>query len=193
MKHLVPIMAVFTISLGACATQPARFYTLNAQTPRESVRAPASTTIAVDQVTVPDMVDRPQFVLRTGTAQVRIDEYARWAAPLKEQVASVVVANLAQSFPGALVSTSENFGGSTNIFHISVEVQSFESVPGDTATIVVLWTVRASRSGATSSGRAFEQERVATQNYDDLVDAHSRALASISAEIADAIRSEMTP
>jgi hypothetical protein len=41
-------------------------------------------------VTVPDVVDRPQFVTRAGLNQVTINEFARWGEPLKGEIARVI-------------------------------------------------------------------------------------------------------
>lgn len=186
-------LALYTIAqlllLGACATPPATFYTLHAPTARqEATKLKAGADIVIDQVSVPELVDRPQFVLRTGAYQVTIDEYSRWAEPLKEQIASVLAAHLARSFPDALVSTSPHWEASTVSYHVSVEVQTFESVPGDTATIAALWTVRYPDPSTARSGLSTVRERVNTQARADLVDAHSRALEEISGDIARAIQ-----
>ena len=92
--------------IDGCSTSPrAAFYTLSPAAPPESVPSTAPPIyIAVDAVTIPDLVDRPQFVVRTGATQVSIDEFARWADPLKAQIARVLAADLAQAVPGALVS-----------------------------------------------------------------------------------------
>ena len=92
--------------IDGCSTSPrAAFYTLSPAAPPESVPSAAPRIyIAVDAVTIPDLVDRPQFVVRTGATQVSIDEFARWADPLKAQIARVLAADLAQAVPGALVS-----------------------------------------------------------------------------------------
>lgn len=186
---LVPML------IGGCSTSPpAAFYTLSAAPPL--VDAPATTppiSIAIDVVTVPELVDRPQIVLRTGATQVTIDEYARWADPLSSQISRVLAADLAQDVPGALVSGSGQHPNSTEAYRVRVDVQSLESVPGEMASIVVVWSVRPPKQGAAVSGRAIVHERVNAQGYDALVEAHSRALAIVSSGIAGAIRSALQP
>lgn len=196
MARAFPSMTVgaLALALSACASSPpAKFYTLNAQTPQENVHLAKPVGIVIDKVSVPELVDRPQFVFRTSAAQVRIDEFTRWAEPLKEQIAQVIAANLARSLPGALVSTAEQWGDQGQMYRVSIEVQRFESAPGEAATISVLWTVRSSSTGKADSGRTFAQEPLSSQSYDELVDAHSRALAEISADIARAIRAIPQP
>lgn len=179
--------------IDGCSTSPrAAFYTLSPAATPESVPSTAPPIyIAVDAVTIPDLVDRPQFVVRTGATQVSIDEFARWADPLKAQIARVLAADLAQAVPGALVSGYSRHDAES--YHVWVDVQSFESVPGEMASIVVLWSVRPPKQGATVTGRTVAREPARAPGYDALVDAHSRALATVSNDIAGVIRKTLGP
>jgi uncharacterized lipoprotein YmbA len=194
MMRSLLLMVAMLVTMSGCASSPqAKFYTLSAVPPSARAESATPVGIALDSVTVPDLVDRPQFVVRVGATQVRIDEYARWAEPLKSQISRVLVADLAQSVPGALVSSSSQWAGAVQAYHVSVDVQSFESALGDTATIAVLWTMRPPKQGAAVSGRTIVHEPASAPGYDALVDAHSRALATVSSEIAGAIRSTPRP
>ncbi|MEZ2354368.1 membrane integrity-associated transporter subunit PqiC [Caballeronia sp. RCC_10] len=193
-SFLLPALLIALSSIGGCSTSPrSAFYTLSAAPPLEG--APATTppiSIAIDAVTVPELVDRPQFVLRTGETQVTIDEYARWADPLRSQISRVLAADLARAVPGALVSGFAQHLESTEAYRVRVDVQNFESARGEMAAIVVLWSVRPPK-GATITGQTIAHEPASAPSYDALVDAHSRALATVSNDIAGAIRSTIGP
>jgi hypothetical protein len=73
-------------------------------------------------------------------------------------------------------------------YRVAIEVQSFESAPGDAATLNVVWIVRRTKDGMKEIGRTAVREPVAEKSYDALAAAHSRALARMSREIAAAIR-----
>ncbi|HEY3597536.1 MAG TPA: PqiC family protein [Paraburkholderia sp.] len=188
-------MLVVTL-IGGCASSPqAKFYTLSAGQPREPVQMVRPITINIDAVIVPQMVDRPQFVLRVDPTEVRIDEFARWADPLKSQIARVLAADLTQSMPGALVSSYPRPGAdeTQGVYHLWVDVQSFESVPGDGASIVVMWSVQPPKRAAAVTGRTVVHEAAGADGNDALVDAHSRALATVGNDIASAIRPMLGP
>jgi uncharacterized lipoprotein YmbA len=68
-------------------------------------------------------------------------------------------------------------------------VQTFQSVPGDSATLNATWIVRRIKDGKTQAGRTAVREPSSGMGYDALVAAHSRALARLSQDIADGIRS----
>jgi uncharacterized protein len=73
-------------------------------------------------------------------------------------------------------------------YRVVIAVQSFESAPGDAATVNALWTVRRTKDDKTETGRTSVHEPTAQKGYDALAAAHSRALARLSQDIADAIR-----
>ena len=67
-------------------------------------------------------------------------------------------------------------------------MQSFESAPGEAATLNAVWIVRRAKDAKSETGRTSVREPTTQKDYDALVAAHSRALARMSQDIADAIR-----
>jgi uncharacterized lipoprotein YmbA len=70
---------------------------------------------------------------------------------------------------------------------VVIGVQRFESTPGEAALLDALWSVRRTKDGASQSGRTTLREASAG-GYDALAAAHSRALAQLSLDLANAIR-----
>jgi uncharacterized protein len=183
-------MAALLALLTACANAPKeQFYTLADSAPN----TPRSLSgleygVAVGPVYVPDSVDRPQFVLRTPGAEVRIAEQVRWAEPLKDGIARAVATNLAHSLNNARVSPRPYGAGGDADYRVVVDVQRFDSTLGESATLEVMWTVRRTKDGEQQTGRVRAQEPVSGPGYEALVAAHARALADVSRDIAEAIR-----
>ncbi|NUA29809.1 PqiC family protein [Cupriavidus basilensis] len=194
MRPIRSMAAVLGLAvLGGCASSPQpTFYTLTSVRAQERTDADVPAAIAIGPVAVPEMVDRPQLVLRVSATQVRVDEFARWAEPLKRQIPAVLAADLAQFFPGALVSGYPQWADPGTAYLVSVDVQTFDSAPGDAAVISAVWSVRPPKQGALVSGRSDVREPAGAAGYDALVDAHSRALAAVSRDIAGAIRAART-
>ena len=98
-------------------------------------------------MTIPAVVDLPQIVVSTGPNQVTLDEYNRWASPLANNISRVVAENLVDLLGTPRVSL---FQQSLNVdadFRVAIEVQTFESAPGDAATLNAVWIVRRTRDG----------------------------------------------
>lgn len=178
----------FTAILGGCASTPSHYYTLN------TTASPVSATavrgkIAVGPVTVPASVDQPQFVTQPSPNRVDVDEFNRWASPLSDNIARVVAQNLVVLLgtPDVAIDPLANF---IPDYAVAIDVQRFDSVRGQRAVFVAVWTVRSVTGGVTRSGRTEADEPVSDDSFDALAAAHSRALAMLSGNIADAIRAE---
>ena len=181
---------VLTLFAG-CATSPAsKFYTLSPVQVVEQSSGTKPVMIAIDPVTVPELVDRSQIVTTLDANRVSIDEFARWAEPLKSQIPRVLAADLVQFIPGAIVSTYPQ-RVDDNAYRISVDVQAFDSSTNGTVTMAVIWSVRPPKRGEKVSGRSVVHEAAGGPGYDALVRAHSRALASVASDIAVATHSAM--
>jgi len=184
--HVAAICLVVTVLAGCGSSPQASFYTLSAGA------APAQTaatySIAVGPVTVPAIVDRPQFVVRVGANRVTVAELHRWAEPLKSEIPRVIAENLAQMLGTKQVSAYPQSATGDAEYLVSVDIQRFDSALGEAVTIDALWSVRRA-SGEPNTGRSLVTEPAGGGSYDALVAAHGRALAAVSRDIAAAIRS----
>jgi uncharacterized protein len=182
-------VAFVVATLTGCGTsaQP-KFYSLS--TTATAGAAPSvPMAILVGPVSVPAAVDRPQFVVQKASNRVDIDEFNRWSAPLGESIARVVAGDLSVQLgtPNVATAPLANFNPD---YQVTMNVQRFDTVQGQGAIVEVVWVARKTVGGETRTGRAVANETVQGQGYEALAAAHSRALAQVSAEIADAIRAE---
>jgi uncharacterized lipoprotein YmbA len=186
MHRCLTIIVVCAL-VGGCASPASRFYTLSA-----AASAPAATTsnlsVVVGPVSVPPVVDRPQIVVTTGTNQVRLEEFNRWASPLQSNISRVVAENLvAMLGTPRVVLFSQTLGVDVD-YRVGIEVQRFESVPGEASTLDAVWTVSRTKDSKSQTGRTTVREVASDKGYDALASAHSRGLARLSRDIADAVR-----
>ena len=194
MRLRVALALCGAMLLGGCGTPPQeRFFTLGSD-PAPETRSTATGlgfTIVVGPVTVPEAVDRPQIVLRTAANRVQIDEQARWAAPLKSEVPRVIADHLARLLDGARTATSTQRASTPPDYRVLIDIQRFDSVLQESVTIQALWAVITTRDATPINGRSIVTER-AGAGYEELVAAHSRALAAVSRDIAAAIGAART-
>jgi uncharacterized lipoprotein YmbA len=188
MRRLAALMicTALVLATGCASTPPSRFYTLSAVT--GSAPSPSSVSVAVGPVSVPADVDRPQFVVSTGPNQVELDEFNRWAAPLQNGISRVVAENLVMMLGTPRVTLYPQTLSADADYRAAIEIQSFASAPGEAAMLDAVWTVRRMKDGKTETGRTPVREPVREKSFDSLAAAHSRAIARMSREIAEAIR-----
>src|SRR5262249_32541345 len=164
------------------STPASRFYTLSAAS--APAGTPSNLSVVVGPVSVPAEVDRPQIVITTGPNQVGLDEFNRWAAPLQNNISRVVAENLVVMLGTPRVTLFLQTASAAADYQAAVEVQRFDSIPGEAAALDAVWTVRRSKDGKTETGRTTARESVQEKSYDALAAAHSRALARLSQDIA---------
>jgi uncharacterized protein len=185
---LITFGFVAVLAASCSTTAPSRFYTLDsAATPGVALTAP--TSVMIGSVSVPAAVDQPQFVVQVAANRVDVDEFNRWAAPLNDSIARAVAGDLAVQLGTPDVATARltNFNPD---YVVTIEVQRFESTRGQTAVVEAMWAVRKTATGETRSGRTVAREAVQGDSFDALAAAHSRALATVSGDIAAMIRAE---
>jgi uncharacterized lipoprotein YmbA len=187
---------VFSIFvLAGCGSSPKEtYYTLSAGGAMNGA-APASGesaySVAVGPITLPEAVDRPQLVLRVGPNEVTFVELHRWAGSLKSEIPRIIADNLAGYLSIRQVAAYPQSAGDNAEYRVLIDIQRFDSTLGESVAIDALWTIKRPSDGVVRTGRSFAKES-SGGSYDAMVAAHSRALATISREIAEAIRSMST-
>ncbi|WP_236196306.1 PqiC family protein [Pseudomonas glycinae] len=117
--------------LGACKSAPISFHTL---TPTQPMTGRAGSEITIEGISVPPQVDRPQIVIRQGNSGLAILETEWWGASLSDELRSALVDQLSNA--GAPRKTS-----------VRIDVQRFDSIPGQYGLIDVKWRLRQANAG----------------------------------------------
>src|SRR5262249_54025133 len=157
------------VASGCSATAPSRFYTLDATATADGT-PPVPGGVLVGPVSIPVGVDRPEIVVQVAPNRVDLDEFNRWAAPLGDSIARTVAADLVILLGTSDVATAP-LAHFKPAYRVAINVQQFESVPGQSALIDAVWVVQ-STGGATRAGRTVARETVAASSYDALAAAH---------------------
>jgi uncharacterized lipoprotein YmbA len=91
------MLVLFTaVLLAGCGSSPApvEFYTLNSLSGMKQQVNPANPgqpiAIGIGPIEIPEILNRPQIVTRTGPNKIKVDEFHRWAGPLKPGFAQVL-------------------------------------------------------------------------------------------------------
>lgn len=196
MKLTLPVMAsLFGMSLLAgCGRSPqVNFYALTPLTASEaSVLAKAAPTVAIASVSLPELVDRPQLVVSDEGAKISILESQRWAEPLKSGLARILAENLSRLLGSDLVSAYPQHAANEAEYRLFVDIQRFEATKND-VTVEALWSIRCVKDDTYSSARRSKViEPIRGTEYEAVVTAYSRAVAALSKEIAQSIRTVQT-
>jgi len=181
-----------TVATAGCSRSPrVTFYTLEPVAQLEIAAAAAAVpAVTVGPVTLPEVVDRPQLVLRVAPNRVNILEAHRWAEPLKSEIPRTIAENLGRLLGSSRVSSYHQHAGADAEYRVLVDIQRFEASTEGGVTVEAAWSLRRVAGGAPKNGRSLVHEIVGAGGYDPLVAAYGRALLAVSRDLAMAIRAE---
>jgi len=188
------LLFVFTLIMAGCATsQPARFYTLNGMSKSDNASQAATgkkETIGVGPVSIPDSLDRPQIVTLSGENEVRIAEFDRWSGSCRDEIARVMTENLSALLPSQRV-VSYAWGRRVNLNRqVTVDILRLDGVLGKIVILKANWAIlEENGTKAILVRRSDISEPVNGGDYASFVAAQSRALWTLSREIAAAVQS----
>jgi len=180
------MLCIMAIIAAGCASASPQLYNLS------PAAKPASETsslaVTVGPVSLPAAVDRPQLVLNVGPNQLRLDEFNRWAAPLKTEIARVVAENLSLLLGSPYVSVFPQANALTPAYRVTIDVTRFESVPGGAARLTAVWCARATADERRQEGATTMTAVLTADDCPAMVAAHSMMIGGMSGDIAAAIR-----
>lgn len=183
MPALVPVV------IAACASTPEiRYYTL--VPPAADGRHGGAPWFTLDVRAVPEQVDHPQLVVRTGPGRLALRESRQWLAPLASEVEAGLSAALGERVPGS-------FAPGSRPVELRLRVERFESVPASYVLQETSWSLLV--AGAPDPLRCHSVVRVPVTVGDDaLVAGHQQALqrladAIVATVAADELRCPAVP
>ena len=184
---------VLFIVIAGCSSPATQYYMLSndAGSVTELINPTPGPSIGIAPITLPEAVDRPQFVVRTGNNRITVVDLHRWVGSLKNEIPRVIAGNLLKILGPANILSYPQHGADTADIRIYVDIQQFESVLGKTATIDANVTVQWSDGKGYRTQRIHVEESVSGDSYDALAAAHSRALLGMSQSIASIIRTNV--
>ncbi len=190
------ILALFLAILTGCASSPSsKFYQLNPMQDKTSATRDASPdqnlTIAIGPVRVPDYLDRPQIVTRSGRNELKLSEFDRWAGSLESDVNRVLVEDISSILPADrffVVRWTPYLESQVHAsYRVEVLLERFEGTLGDSVLLKAQWAVFAKDKRLLLKKEAEIREEMNGSSYESLVAAMSSALERLSRDISGRI------
>jgi uncharacterized protein len=187
---IIAFIAAGLLLMSGCASSPrSQFYTLTPVAHRSESPANGNIpSVAIVSVTIPELVDRPQLVVRSEDAQVELLETHRWAEPLKSALSRTIAENISRLLASDKVSSYPQAASLSADFKVYVDVRLFEFT-GDHVELDTFWAIRRADDRPAGNGRSRQREAVTGSGYDAVVAAFNRGLAGVSQDIVQGLKS----
>jgi hypothetical protein len=165
----------------------------NQATVTHGVSSEQSPIIAVGPVRIPDYLDRPQIVTRSGKNELNLSEFNRWAGSLGDDVNRVLVEDISSLLPADrffVVRWTPYLASQVPVsYNVELHVDRFEGTLGDSVLLRAQWAVLGKGKRLLLKKESRISEQMNGSSYDALVAAMSSALERLSRDIADGIGS----
>lgn len=178
------MLALAGISCGA--TQPSKFYLLNAVDTQPANSAHID--IGLGPIEFPAYLDRNMIIVRTGANSFETAEYHRWAEPLEINFTRVLAQNLGNVLPNAVVAIYPWRNGKEVNLQALIEVISFDSDNNNQARLHVRWELIDAEKKTITPPQLHEYIKTARNgDYEARVQAMSECVAALGQELAQEI------
>ena len=185
------------LTMTACSGSPDnRYYTLSVESvPTSTVTAirTGRGAYAIDAVVIPDVLDRPQIVLRSGANAVEVLDYDRWAGSLPDQLQRVFAADLSARL-GVGAIADPGLPSAPQAGRIAISILAFSPERHGESVIEASWAISEKGSGpAGGITKTHRARHIAANKGSDvpaLVATMSDAVAMIADDIAMSLASE---
>ncbi len=192
------ILLLAITGLAACgfghSSEPSRFYALT--TPEvQQVRGPAkSVNVVVENVSVPQSVDRPQIVVKQSNSNMLIvSEFDRWIEELSSALPVAISENM-NMYAKNINARPKRFAalsGNTK-YIVAVDFVRFDTETDGKITLSAWWTVSNNHGDMLVQKKTTQTADTPDMNsgrpdYDAIVSTQSKLIAKLSYKIADVI------
>jgi uncharacterized lipoprotein YmbA len=177
------VLAVLCLSVGACASAPEHLYTLDTSERPPATSRPDLPIVLVGPVAIPEMLDRPQLVVREGKYGIVFNEQQRWATPLKDSLPIVIATELGEHCPRAIFRLRSGIEAEVPHALLTIEFTNIEINRATGTSVVATWAYRnGDQRGIESAGDG--QADIGSANFSGYVDSLQRALRAWAKDVA---------
>ena len=189
----VIITAALLFSGCRGGTPQPEFYTLSSIANDSEDAGAASpgqpVSIGIGPVVIPEVLDRPQIVSRTGPNKLRIDEFHRWAGKLDRNFARVVAENISVMLPTEQVDVYPWDADFNPQYQITFDIQHFEGRQDQDVVLEVFWKIiDTQKKEILRFERSVIKEPLTAGDYDTLIAVKSQAVEKLSNLIVNEIK-----
>ena len=190
---IVSLVGLFLLASCGSST-PSRFYVLTPLAAGKPTHAPDGLAIGVGPVVIPQYLDKPQIVTRSSDNRLDVGDIDQWGGRLSDNITRVLAENLSGLLATDRVSIYPWTDATAVGLQVTLDIVEFERDAGGTVTLSAFWNLTDVASGKilvtrrSTIVKKIDPAAKGADAYNSTVAAMSDALATISQEIAAAIK-----
>ena len=195
LRKISPMVLLAAVLFAGCrgSAPKIEFYALNSPggiTPKANpADAYQNVSVGVGPVSIPEILDRPQIVTRSGPNKLEVDDFHRWAGRLEDDFARVLANNISVLLSTDQVAIYPWDPGFKPQYQVTLNIQHFEGQWGREVLLEVFWKViEPQGQTALNIKKTVVKEPLPANDYEALISIKSRAVATLGQEIVQEIQ-----
>jgi uncharacterized lipoprotein YmbA len=188
LNQFIPLCLGFLLS--ACATTPpTNFYLLEAKSPTY-IPTPSTKKhlIGIGPLTIPALLERRQIVTRKENNSIEMAEFHQWAAPLKDNILSVLSKDVAAQHANTIVRPYPWSAYGEVEYRIIIDITRFDSQLGKSANLEASWAIMEETNHTIiSNGETKIAQPLTDPSYESVVQAFDKLLVQFSQQLSLAL------
>jgi uncharacterized lipoprotein YmbA len=189
MNRIVIAACVLALAAGCASAPPVRFYVVTPlAVPAPAARAPGP-GVVVATVRLPEYLERPQLVTRSGDNRLQIEEFDQWGGNLARDLTRVMAENLSLLLGSDAVVAAPHTQRSRPDYRVEIEVLRFERAGDARVHLAAKWRLLRGADGTplASPTTVLASEPLAEASAELTVAAMSGVYGELSRAIAQAV------
>ena len=180
-------LLIASLILSACGSTPAaKFYALDDG--RVTQISGKSPSVAITRFSLPELLDRPQLVIRAAGNQITFSEGERWATPLREEIPRLLANDLGELLNSQRVSALPVDQRQHDAdFRLQIDILALDTLDTGETRLDLNWHLANKAGKELDSGRIQLREALPNTLASTRIAAHRRLLAQSARAIAERI------
>lgn len=183
----VVLLSASLVLLAGCSSPATRFYVLSARPTQAPMNLGQEVAIGVGPVELPDYLDRPQIVTRSGQNELKLADFDHWGESLKDNTTEVLAENLAALLGSKKISLYPWKRSTWVNYQVTVKIIRFDRTETGETVLFTRWSILNNEGKEVYSHESRYSENASGQGYANTVAAMDQVLAQFSREVATAI------
>ena len=191
--YLVLYLILFVLTGCGVTSPPSHFYVLSPMaemaTEQKKITDSDSISISIGPVSLPKYLKKQQIVTRSGSNELQLAEFDRWAGKIEEDIGRVIAENLAYLLSTDRVLSYPAIEAVEADYTIAIDISRFDGNLEGNVELIARWAIF-DVEGKVAKGLTATRiiEPLQGNTYADMVAAQSRALGALSRELGDAFK-----
>jgi hypothetical protein len=141
--------------------------------------------IGIGPLTIPALLERRQIVTRKDNNSIEMAEFHQWAAPLKDNILTVLSKDVAAQQTNAIVRAYPWSAYGEVEYRIIIDITRFDSQLGKSANLEASWAIMDENNHSIiSNGETKITQPLNDANYENVVLAMNKLLSEFSQQLS---------